>query len=84
MAFDNKRLTSQNVTPYQRVAHYSHPTDNQAAIRAGGYFNSAAKALPLGTIIHAVGVAASAPVLCSYLVTGNTGTVVTVALQTTT
>ncbi|MBS7545688.1 hypothetical protein [Ancylobacter oerskovii] len=57
-------------------------TDAAAAVEAGGYFNAAAGLLSIGSKIFAsleVGTATKAK---TYVVTSNTGTVVTIAAQT--
>ncbi|MCJ8143816.1 hypothetical protein MKI84_12905 [Ancylobacter sp. A5.8] len=58
-------------------------TDAAAAVEAGGYFNAAAPILPVGSKIFASIEVGSATKLKTYVVTGNTGTVVTIAAQTT-
>jgi hypothetical protein len=63
----------------------SYITDDVAAVvEAAGYFNAAATRLPVGSIIAAVMGMPATVKHKWYVVTVNTGTVVTVALQTAT
>lgn len=65
--------------------HFSYWTDDAAAtVEAAGYFNASVVKLVKGATIDAVMACSGTPVRKSYVVTANTGTVVTVALQTTT
>jgi hypothetical protein len=66
-----------------RMASYI-TADAPAVVEAAGYFNEAALRLPVGTVISAVMGAGGAIKFKQYVVTANTGTVVTVALQTAT
>lgn len=59
-------------------------TETAAAVETAGYFNSAAGRLPKGSRIEATMVLAGTPIGKSYIVTANTGSAVTVAVQTTT
>lgn len=58
--------------------------DAAATVEAANYLNASASRLPKGTIINAVMAASGTPVLKDYVVTANTGTVVTIALATAT
>ena len=91
MAFDAtglKRLESRGAvgTGVDSVAgHFAYDTaDAAATVEAGNYFNAAAASLSKGSTIVASMVRSGTPVLKNYIVTANTGTVVTVALLTTT
>lgn len=56
--------------------------DAAAAVEAGGYFNAAASLMPVGSKILASLEVGGATKWKNYVVTGNTGTVVTIAAQT--
>lgn len=56
-------------------------TDAAAVVEAANYLNASAARLPKGTVIEAVMAVGGTPVLKTYVVTANTGTVVTIALQ---
>lgn len=56
--------------------------DDAAAVETAGYFNSLAGTLQVGEIIDARLDLNGTPQLKTYMVTANTGTVVTVAKQT--
>lgn len=57
--------------------------DAAAVVEAANYLNASVKRLPKGTIIHAAMALGGTPVLKSYVVTANSGTAVTIALQAT-
>ncbi len=64
---------------------YLVTTDTAATVEAANYLNASAARLPKGTMISAVmDIGGATPKLKNYIVTANTGTVVTIALQTTT
>lgn len=63
---------------------YLVTADAAAVVEAANYLNASASRLPKGTLIEAVMAIGGTPVLKNYVVTANTGTVVTIALQTTT
>lgn len=56
--------------------------DTAAALEAAGYFNAAAGLLSVGSKIFASVEVPAATKAKTYVVTGNTGTVVTIAAQT--
>lgn len=58
--------------------HYA-TNDAAAAVEAAGFFNSMANDLPVGSIIFASLDLDGTPTAKQYVVTANTGTVVTVA-----
>lgn len=58
-------------------------TDTAAGLETGGYFNLAAGLLPVGSKIFASVEVGGATKMKTYVVTANTGTVVTIAAQTT-
>lgn len=67
------------------LSHFRYCTDDAAAtVETAGYFNGAARVLAVGDTIAAVMAAGGTPVLKHYVVTANTGSAVTVALQATT
>ncbi len=90
MAYDSKGLvvesnyatTAAGQANTARRAIYMTP-DAAAVVEAVGYFNSAAARLPKFTMIEAVMATGGTPVAKRYIVTANTGTVVTIALQAT-
>lgn len=83
MAFIAKQLTSHQLSPSVRTAHYRHDADTQANMRAANYFNAAWEALPKGTILTCVAEAGTAtPTVCNYIVTASSAAGVTIALQT--
>lgn len=57
--------------------------DAPSAVEAAGYFNSAVARLPKGTVIHAVMNLSTTPIFKTYVVTANSGSVVTIELQET-
>ena len=65
------------------VSHYV-TNDDAATVQAGGYFDPAANQLVVGDVIMAsLDLNGATPQLKIYIVTTNTGTVVTIAPQTT-
>lgn len=56
--------------------------DNAAAVEGAGYLNASVSRLPKGTRIEAVMVINGTPVTKNYVVTVNTGSAVTIAIQT--
>lgn len=64
------------------VLHYA-TNDDAAAVQATGYFNDAAGLLALGDVVFASLDLDSTPALKNYIVSANTGSVVTIAAQTT-
>lgn len=63
---------------------YLITTDAPAVVEAANYLNASVSRLPKGTMIEAVMSIGGTPILKNYVVTANTGTAVTIALQTTT
>lgn len=63
---------------------YLYTNDTAATVEGAGYLNASVKRLPKGTSIRAHMVLSGTPVLKDYIVTGNNGTVVTIALATAT
>ncbi len=61
---------------------YLATDDAQATIAAANYFDDEVERMPVGTIIYALGAMSGTPSLKCYLVTVNSGTVVTVVKQT--
>lgn len=90
MAFDQKGLARVQSTgsvgvgagSVKSVCHYA-TNDDAAAVQAAGYFDPAAGILVVGDVIIASLDLDGAPALKIYMVTANTGTVVTIAAQTT-
>lgn len=90
MAFDHKGLSRIQSTgsvgtgagSVKSVLHYA-TNDDASAVQATGYFNNAAGLLALGDVIFASLDLDATPVLKNYMVTANTGSVVTIAAQTT-
>lgn len=68
---------------YFRSATYI-TADTPAVVEAAGYFNGAVDRLPKGTCLTAVMTTGGTPVMKDYVVTANTGTAVTIAMQKTT
>lgn len=66
----------------QHVAYLRTP-DAAVVVEAANYLNASASRLPKGTIIFAAMVVNGTPVKKDYIVTANTGTVVTIAAATT-
>lgn len=67
------------------LSHFRYATDDAAAtVETAGYFNAAASVLGVGDTIDAIMAAGGTPVLKTYVVTVNTGSAVTIALQATT
>ena len=64
----------------QNIWSYMTP-DATATVTAANYFNGAAGLLNKGDIIHSVALTGGTPALTTYVVTANTGTVVTVAVS---
>ena len=58
-------------------------TETAALVEAANYFNAWVNDLPVGSIIFASMALGGTPKFKIYMVTANTGTVVTVSLQTT-
>ena len=67
----------------QNCAHL-RTADAAAVVEAANYLNASASRLPKGTTIDAVMAVNGTPVRKSYVVTANTGSVVTIGLQTAT
>ena len=66
------------------LSTFDYRTDDAAAtVETAGYFNGAARIFKVGDVTRATMACGGTPVLKSYVVTGNTGTVVTIALQST-
>lgn len=67
------------------TSHWAYDTNDAAAtVEAANYFNSAVGVLSKGDTIDAVMARSGTPVRKGYVVTANSGTAVTVALQATT
>jgi hypothetical protein len=60
---------------------YLRTADAAATVEAANYLNASVKRLPKGTVIQAVMAIGGTPVLKQYVVTVNSGTAVTIALQ---
>lgn len=90
MAFNEKALrvefgtgsygSSPDGAKFFRQASYI-TTDAPATVEAADYFNAAAKRLPKGTVITAVMSMSGTPVMKNFVVTANSGTAVTIAVQ---
>lgn len=63
------------------LCHYV-TNDTAGTVEAAGYFNAAAGFLPVGSIIFASLDLDGTPAFKAYMVTANTGSVVTIAAQT--
>lgn len=70
---------SKQIAPFQLATN-----DTAAAVEGAGFFNALVKDMPIGTPIFASLDLDGTPVFKNYMVTANDGTVVTIALQTTT
>lgn len=77
--------TVAGLTNQRLVSQFGYATDDAAAtVEGAGYFNAAAGELLRGSTIVVIAAFAGTPIRKEYVVTANTGTVVTIALQTTT
>lgn len=64
-----------------RALHAYVTNDDTAAVITAGYFNALATRLKIGDIIMMSLAVGTAPMLRQYIVSANTGTVVTIAAQ---
>ncbi|WP_336800487.1 hypothetical protein [Kaistia sp. MMO-174] len=90
MAFDLKGLrravlggTVGSGAGSQRSIYHYATNDDAATVETAGYFNGLASDLVVGDVIMASLDLDGTPVFKNYMVTANTGTVVTIAKQTT-
>lgn len=68
--------------PGNRVGLYSYATaDTLATVAAANYFNSAAAILKVGDIICVTAGIGGTPAMEHYIVSANTGTVVTITVE---
>lgn len=92
MAYDPKSMVAMGIGPflstaantytgYKQNVFYYATTDAKATVQAAGYFNSAAALLKVGDLINATFGVGGTIGFMSYIVTANTGSAVTVALQ---
>lgn len=85
MAFDLKGFRLQDYggtigignTSVVATAQYV-TNDDRAAVEGTGYFNAVARQVPKGSVIHCSIDLDGTPELLTYLVSANTGTVVTI------
>ena len=83
MAFVLSNLTATSHGSQKNMTHQYSTSDNAAAVEGAGYFNAAATYVEVGDNIDVSLDWPASTKRKDYVVTANTGTVVTVAAQTT-